>query len=91
MTKISMTVRERFHACMNFKPFDRLPIIEWAGWWDKTIERWKQEGLPVDDRYEIYKHLGMDIYKQDWIQISDPPERLWPEKHGAPVINTMDE
>jgi len=50
-----MNTRERFHAIMNFQPFDRLPVLEWAGWWDKTIERWHQEKLPKDliDKHEI--------------------------------------
>ncbi len=43
-----MKTRERLHAIMDFEPFDRLPIIEWATWWDKTIERWRGEGLPAD-------------------------------------------
>lgn len=40
-----MNARERFHAIMNFQPFDRLPLLEWAGWWDQTIDRWHGEGL----------------------------------------------
>ena len=38
-----LTVRERFKRVMNFKQADRLPILEWAPWWDKTIERWLKE------------------------------------------------
>jgi hypothetical protein len=38
---------ERFRATMNFQPVDRLPSWEWAMWWDETIRRWHQEGLPV--------------------------------------------
>lgn len=37
---------ERFKALMKFKPVDRLPYFEWAMWRDKTIDRWKSEGLP---------------------------------------------
>ena len=40
---------ERFRAVMNFQPVDRLPVWEWAMWWDKTIERWH---LPVGRRQE---------------------------------------
>ena len=84
-----MNTRERFHAVMNFRPFDRLPIIEWAGWWDKTIERWRGEGLPagLDCRYEIMEHFGLDIYKQDWFDITAPgcPE---PKAHGAGIIES---
>ena len=32
---------------MDFRPVDRLPMIEWAGYWDKTVERWRCEGLPA--------------------------------------------
>ncbi|MBN1445677.1 MAG: hypothetical protein JW957_06185 [Candidatus Omnitrophica bacterium] len=66
-----MTVRERFHAVMNFRLFDRLPVIEWAGWWGKTIDRWHTEGLPAEltDCYEICKYFGLDVYRQDWFEI----------------------
>lgn len=64
-----MSARERFHAVMNFQPFDRLPVVEWAMWWDKTIDRWHTEGLPagITDRYDLYRHFDEDIYKQNWI------------------------
>jgi hypothetical protein len=82
-----MTTRERFQAAMNFQPFDRLPILEWAGWWDKTIERWHTEGLPTEltDRYDICRHLGLDVYKQDWFGITKPGFPSAPS-HGAGVI-----
>lgn len=84
-----MNTRERFHAVMSFKPFDRLPLLEWAGWWDKTIERWHAEGLPanVTDRYAICRHFGLDVYKQDWFAVTGPgcPE---PPSHGAGIVAT---
>ena len=60
---------ERFNAVMNFQPVDRLPRIEWAGYWDKTIDRWYKEGLPheLSDRQEIREYLGLDPYTQYWI------------------------
>ncbi|MDD5482536.1 MAG: uroporphyrinogen decarboxylase family protein [Kiritimatiellae bacterium] len=62
-----MNALERFQAIMNFKPFDRLPVIEWAGWWDQTLQRWYQEGAPQEltDRYDICRHFGLDIYRQE--------------------------
>jgi hypothetical protein len=36
--KDQMTTRERFQALLNFKPFDWLPVIEWAGWWRDTLD-----------------------------------------------------
>jgi len=48
-----MTPRERFLRTLNFeKPDDRLPMVEWAAWWDLTIDRWKTEGLPNDIGWE---------------------------------------
>ena len=90
-----MTTRQRFRAVMNFEPFDRLPIVEWATWWNLTIERWKGEGLRVpagDDgeRYEIARHFGQDLYFQDWLPTSDS-ECPKPASHGAPVVRSMDE
>jgi len=82
-----MTTRERFQAVMNFKPFDRLPMVEWAMWWDKTIERWHGEGLPagLNDRYALYDHFGLEHYIQDWFRPLhwDAPK---PVAHGAGIL-----
>lgn len=85
-----MNTRERFHAVMGWQPFDRLPLLEWAGWWNKTIDRWHGEGLPADltDRYEICRHFGLDIYKQDWFSVCRPGGPK-PASHGAGIINNM--
>ena len=66
----TQTPRERFRALMNFQPFDRLPILEWAGWWDQTVARWHSEGLPPEltDRYAICRHLGLEVYHQEWFR-----------------------
>ena len=57
-----MTTRERFHSVMEFRDFDRLPVVEWASWWDKTIERWRSEGLPSEakERYDISRKVFID-------------------------------
>ena len=59
---------ERFRAVMNFEPVDRLPVWEWAMWWDKTIARWHGEGLPRDlaGVFEISQYFGQDPYYQFW-------------------------
>ena len=42
---------ERFRAVMSFQPVDRLPMWEWAMWWDKTIDRMiGDEQLPEDSK-----------------------------------------
>jgi hypothetical protein len=81
---------ERFQALMNFQPIDRLPRIEWASWWDKTIDRWCTEGLPTRDRYELYDYFGLDPYFQCWLRpVAGSFPR--PTRHGAPVIRNMDD
>jgi len=69
-----MTTRQRFWAVMQHQPVDRLPVIEWATWWDKTIERWHNDGLPADltDRYALYDYFGLDMYKQAWYSPRSP-------------------
>jgi hypothetical protein len=65
-----MKQRERFLNVMNFQPVDRLPMIEWAGWWDKTILRFISEGVPDMPIREDIKHeyFGLDRLKQYWIK-----------------------
>ncbi len=82
-----MTTRERFQAVMGFRPFDRLPIVEWASWWDQTIDRWHREKLPADvtDRYDICRHFDQDVYLQEWFPVMGPdcPE---PTHHGSGIL-----
>jgi hypothetical protein len=87
-----MTNRERFHRLMRFEDVDRLPILEWATWWDKTIARWHEEGLPPDitECGAIKDFFGHDVYRQVWIPIHKPTFRGAVE-HGAAVVSSMEE
>ncbi len=71
-----MTHVERFRALMNHQPVDRLPRWEWAMWWDLTIQRWHQEGLPADLHFsrviEIARWFGLDPYQQFWFSTTEP-------------------
>lgn len=64
-----MKNRKRIVDTLNFKiPDDRLPMIEWAGWWDKTLERFRNEGIPRDiPADEVREYLGLDMVRQFWI------------------------
>lgn len=84
-----MNAKERFQAVFNFQPYDRMPVIEWAGWWDKTVERWNSEGLPFLKDRELMRHFGLDIHYQEWFRPRDascPP----PTSHGSGLIETPD-
>ena len=85
-----MNVRERFQSVMNFKPFDRLPLLEWCHWWDKTVERWVNDGdLPatLTERYALCDHFGLDMYKQGWFGAMGTVP--YPEVHGQGVIQSQ--
>ena len=44
-----MTNRERFAAVLHGEKPDRLPAVEWASWWNLTVDRWAGEGAPRQD------------------------------------------
>ncbi len=86
-----MTVRDRIRAALNFEPVDRLPAIEWATWWDKTLQRWREEGLPeFSDPVELFRYLNLDPHRQLWIS---PRARTCPAPahYGAPLVRSEQE
>jgi len=88
---MGLTNRERFLAALDGKPQERLPIIEWAGWWDKTLENWESEGLPKGlDRDGVYQYWGLDLHDQYWIA---PRGKGCPQPagHGLGIIRTEEE
>ncbi len=83
---------ERFRAVMHFQPADRLPCIEFAVWWDKTVERWHSEGLPqaLSEENAIRAFFGLDGYRQLWISpfTSGAPQA---KRFGGPLIRSVRE
>ena len=63
-----MNLRERFHAVMNGQPVDEMPVLEWAYWWDKTLDIWYKQGLPqgLSDR-EMQDYFGIAHHNQFWL------------------------
>ena len=61
--------------------------VDWAGFWDQTLQRWRREGLPgeLTDHFEIRRQLGLDPYQQAWIG-GFGPEVPAPTSHGAGVV-----
>jgi hypothetical protein len=83
-----MNTAERFQAVMNFQPVDRLPILEWAPWWDKTIARWEEEGLPKGmENHEIAEYFGLDVLRQVRVGPRIGAYLPKPASHGAPMIH----
>ncbi len=82
---------ERFEKLMSFERVDRLPMIEWAYWWDKTLDRWYSEGAPENlDGAELREYLGLDSYQQLWISPRTETCPM-PQSHGASIITNTDE
>ena len=79
-----MTKRERLSNTFNFKPVDSLPAIEWAGWWDVTMDRWHKEGFPYN--IDSFEYLGLDQHAQFWLSHTTN-EFPHPEYHGGAIIN----
>ena len=83
---------ERFRALMNFQPVDRLPRWEWAMWWDETIKRWKNEGLPssLHTVFDIHQYFGLDPYQQFWFSTTDPTIEAV-QHHVEGIVSNMDD
>lgn len=92
-----MTNRERFLRTLNFLPVDRLPVLEWATWWDLTVARWKGEGLGDVPEIEglnpdeaLRAYLDLDLLMQEWVPFTTP-QTPKPTTHGAPILETLED
>ena len=92
--KTTMNHVERFRAVMDFQPVDRLPRWEWAMWWDETIARWHQEGLPASFKFsqvfEIAQYFGLDPYQQFWFSTNQPTIEAT-QHHTDGTVASMDD
>jgi len=85
------TTVEAFKKILNFEESDRYPIMEWASWWDKTIAKWENQGLPANmSQFETMEYFGLDLHYQDWIRPISPTCRP-PESYGAGIIKSADD
>ena len=83
-----MTNVERFLAALNGEKVDRLPVIEWAGWWNQTLDRWYGEGLSREIPYDIIQtRFQLDYMKRFWFH-STSKSAPQPVSNGAPLIVT---
>jgi len=86
-----MTKRDRFINVLNHKkPADRLPMIEWAHWWDKTHHRWQKEGLPPELTGEdLFDYFGLDRLECIYIY-GRGSKAPGPAYHGAPIMTDQE-
>jgi len=68
-----MNQHDRFINYMQFKPVDRVPLMD-MGTWPETMDRWHHEGLPkwVTDLHQLGDHLQLDVsFNCNWLPIND--------------------
>ncbi len=53
---VELSAYERMTRMFEHRDADRVPITDWI--WESTFERWRREGMPVDER--VYQYLGLD-------------------------------
>jgi len=86
-----MTVRERFQRILRKQEADRIPMMEWAVWWNETTDIWKNQGLSNDlDIWSIGEHLGLDPHRQFWTATRRPGCPA-PAHHGAGIVSSVDD
>jgi len=82
-----MTHRERFRrALLGQGGLDRLPMVEWATYWDETLRRWEGEGMPrgLSNR-GVMDYFHLDPLEQFWLR-GRGPQTPNPAGHGLGII-----
>ncbi|MEA3341865.1 MAG: hypothetical protein U9R15_18025, partial [Chloroflexota bacterium] len=61
-------------------------------WWDRTIARWKSEGLPseLNSVFNIAQYFGLDPYQQFWFSTTDPTIEAT-QHHEEGIVSNMDD
>jgi len=87
-----LTSKERIEALLNFQKVDRLPVIEWAPYWDLTIKRWRTEGMPDSAQTfeEIREYFELDKMLDIWGSVRGPGCPA-PSGHGQPIVSNEKE
>ena len=81
-----MTNRERVKAILNGEKADRLPMVEWASWWDQTTNRWVEQGAPhISGPDTLQNYFGLDALRQIWIGPKGPG-CPGPSRHGGEIM-----
>lgn len=86
-----MTNRDRVQAVLNFeRPDDRLPVLEWATWWDRTVKAWQGQGMPALNQVEMYHYFGLDDHRQFWFNARTPEAERRRKEDGELVWDEDD-
>lgn len=87
-----MTASERFRNYISGKEVDRSPVIEWAPWWNQTVDRWLKEGLPREcvGCEQLQDYFGLDKCLQTCISVRTGATPT-PQSHGAGIMETEED
>ena len=98
-----MDIKERIRNVLEFKPVDRLPALEWGPWWNKTMDRWRTEGINsstpdilwakpgmevTSAAADIGDVLGLDPFRVVWLAINGP-DCPHPQAEGGGIISNV--
>jgi len=86
--------RQRFLATFNFEDVDRLPDYEF-GYWDETIDRWHEQGLPahLKSQRDVELFFGLEGWESEetlpvvtgmWPRM---PQRILSEEADKAVVD----
>ena len=83
----TLTASERFRRYLSGEPVDRMPAIEWAPWWNLTVDRWHGEGLPEEAKTveDIQSFFGLEKCLQTSIKCRTKATPR-PEGHGQGIM-----
>lgn len=89
---MEMTASERIGNLIRGKAIDRLPIIEWAPWWDLTVNRWLSDGLPKEyaSQEKLQEYFGLDKCLQTGLSVMTP-QTPKPDHYGAGIIRDAED
>jgi uroporphyrinogen decarboxylase len=75
-----LSVRERFRRTLHFLKVDRIPFFEF-GYWDTTLTRWHEEGLPreINDEGKAYAYFGIENWGGVWANVALTGDVFKPE------------
>ena len=75
----SMSLKERFRRTMFFQEVEVLPNFEF-GYWDRTLEVWREQGLPehVVNEATAYEYFGIESWEM--VNVSSNPMPLFKDE-----------
>jgi len=64
------TLRERWRRTMFFQKVDSIPNFEF-GYWESTLPRWHEQGLPpeINNETRAYEYFGIENWQTAWINV----------------------